>query len=178
MKKHFLLCFCLKMTSSFLILLFLYSFSMSSFGVCRGTVCIRSERETLLKFKHNLIDPSNRLSSWNASLNPNCCHWYGVLCNNVTSHVAELHLNTPFLFPSFDESQLVEELYEEVYEEVYEEAYKENSRRAFSGEINPCLVDLKHLNYLDFSYNIFYRKPIPSFIATMTSLTYLNLSYA
>ncbi|WVZ14949.1 hypothetical protein V8G54_012515 [Vigna mungo] len=146
---------------------------MSSFGVCREIVCIGSERETLLKLKHNLIDPSNRLSSWNASLNPNCCNWYGVVCNNITSHVAELHLTTPFPSSSLDES-----LIDETYEEVYEEAYKEYSRRAFGGEINPCLVDLKHLNYLDFSGNLFYRKPIPSFIATMTSLTHLNLSHA
>ncbi|WVZ15579.1 hypothetical protein V8G54_013145 [Vigna mungo] len=141
---------------------------MSSFGVCRETVCIGSERETLLKLKDHLIDPSNRLSSCNASLNPNCCHWYGVLCNNITSHVAELHLTTPP--PLYDA---------DVYEEsLLEEAYKEYSRRAFSGEINPCLVDLKHLNYLDLSYNLFYDVPIPSFIATMTSLTHLNLSYA
>ncbi|XP_014501918.1 LRR receptor-like serine/threonine-protein kinase GSO2 [Vigna radiata var. radiata] len=161
------------MTSSFFILLFLYSLSMSSFGVCRGIVCIESERETLLKLKHHLIDPSNRLSSWNASLNPNCCHWYGVLCNNVTSHVAELHLSTPLPSFPFDES-----LIDETYEEVRREAFNEYSRRAFNGEINPCLVDLKHLNYLDFSGNIFYRKPFPSFIATMTSLTHLNLSNA
>ncbi|XP_014501965.1 leucine-rich repeat receptor protein kinase EMS1-like [Vigna radiata var. radiata] len=160
------------MISSFFILLFLYLLSMSSFGVCRETVCIGSERETLLKLKHHLIDPSNRLSSWNASLNPNCCHWYGVLCNNITSHVAELHLTTPLPTFSFD----VFERYE-IYQ-VYEEVYEEYSRRAFSGEINPCLVDLKHLNYLDFSGNIFYRKPFPSFIATMTSLTHLNLSNA
>ncbi|WVZ15961.1 hypothetical protein V8G54_013527, partial [Vigna mungo] len=166
MKKNSLLCisFCLKMISSFFILMFLYSLFMSTFGVCRETVCIGSEREILLKLKHNLIDPSNRLSSWNASLYPNCCHWYGVLCNNVTSHVAELHLSTPF--PSFNESL------------SYDEAWEEYSRRAFSGEINPCLVDLKHLNYLDFSNNLFDWKPFPSFIATMTSLTHLNLSYA
>ncbi|KOM30210.1 hypothetical protein LR48_Vigan1035s000300 [Vigna angularis] len=144
---------------------------MSTFGVCRGTVCVGSERETLLKLKHHLIDPSNRLSSWNASLNPNCCHWYGVLCNNVTSHVAELHLNTPL--PLYDEI-LGYQLDEYVYEEALEKYY----RRAFGGEINPCLVDLKHLNYLDFSGNLVYRKPFPSFIATMTSLTHLNLSYA
>ncbi|KAG2384806.1 uncharacterized protein HKW66_Vig0118980 [Vigna angularis] len=124
-----------------------------------------------MKLKHNLIDPSNRLSSWNASLNPNCCQWHGVLCNYVTSHVVELHLNTPY--PSF-----LFDVYEEDDEEVYEEAYKEYSRRAFSGEISPCLVDLKHLNYLDLSVNQFGRKPIPSFIATITSLTHLNLSRA
>ncbi|WVZ15254.1 hypothetical protein V8G54_012820 [Vigna mungo] len=130
------------------------------------------EYKNILGLKHHLIDPSNRLSSWNASLNPNCCHWYGVLCNNITSHVAELHLSTSP--PLYDES-----LDADVYEEsLLEEAYKDYNRRAFSGEINPCLVDFKHLNYLDFSGNLFGRKPFPSFIATITSLTHLNLSNA
>ncbi|QCD94834.1 LRR receptor-like serine/threonine-protein kinase FLS2 [Vigna unguiculata] len=159
------------MTSAFFMVVFVYSLFMSSFGVCRETVCIGSERETLLKLKHHLTDPSNRLSSWNASVNPNCCHWDGVVCNNITSHVAELHLTTPF--PDVDYS-----LSDPLYEADYEEALEEYNRVALGGEINPCLVDLKHLNYLDLSGNHFPTTPIPSFIATITSLTHLNLSYA
>ncbi|XP_047156834.1 LRR receptor-like serine/threonine-protein kinase RGI5, partial [Vigna umbellata] len=170
--------------NSFLLIIVFVHLSWISLSLSAETVCIESERETLLKLKHYLIDPSNRLFSWNASLNPNCCHWYGVLCNNVTSHVAELHLTTPLpLYIEILGDNVLEEAlekYEEVYddEEVDEEAYKEYSKRAFRGEINLCLVDLKHLNYLDFSGNLFGRKPIPSFIATMTSLTHLNLSRA
>ena len=156
------------MTSSSFMVVFVYSLFMSSFGVCRETVCIGSERETLLKLKHHLTDPSNRLSYWNASVNPNCCEWDGVVCNNITSHVAELHLSTPR--PSFDYNY-------NIYED-YEEALEEHNRRAFGGEINPCLVDLKHLNYLDLSGNHFQSTQIPSFITKMTSLTHLNLSYA
>ncbi|QCD94835.1 LRR receptor-like serine/threonine-protein kinase FLS2 [Vigna unguiculata] len=156
------------MTSSFLMVVFVYSLLKSTFGVCREIVCIGSERETLLKLKHNLTDPSNRLSSWNASVNPNCCHWNGVVCNNFTSHVAELHLTTSF--PEVD--------YSLPYPLYYEEALKEYRRQVLGGEINPCLVDLKHLNYLDLSGNHFPTTPIPSFIAAMTSLTHLNLSDA
>nr|KYP62087.1 LRR receptor-like serine/threonine-protein kinase GSO2 [Cajanus cajan] len=49
----------------------------------------------------------------------------------------------------------------------------------FGGEINPCLVDLKHLNYLDLSGNELLGAgiPIPGFLWTMTSLTRLDLSY-
>ncbi|WVZ15027.1 hypothetical protein V8G54_012593 [Vigna mungo] len=130
-------------------------------------MCIESERETLLKLKHHLIDSSNRLSSWNASVHSNCCQWDGIVCNNITSHVAELHLHTPVPSFSFDESLL---------EDVYDEAYEEYSRSRFGGEINPCLVDLKHLSYLDLSGNLFQYIPIPSFIATITSLTHLDLS--
>ncbi|KAL2577766.1 hypothetical protein AAZV13_16G157000 [Glycine max] len=46
-------------SSSIYILVFvqLWLFSLP----CRESVCIPSERETLLKFKNNLIDASNRL---------------------------------------------------------------------------------------------------------------------
>ena len=157
------------MNFSILIIVFVH-LCWVSLSVCRETVCIGSERETLLKLKHHLKDPSNKLFSWNATVNSNCCQWYGVICNTITSHVAELHLTTPF--PTFDDSTSEDVVY------LYEAAYKEYSRRALGGEINPCLVDLKHLNYLDFSSNLFEDIQIPSFIATMTSLTHLNLSNA
>ncbi|XP_040866341.1 receptor-like protein EIX1 [Glycine max] len=141
---------------------------------CRESVCIPSERETLLKIKNNLIDPSNRLWSWNHN-NTNCCHWYGVLCHNVTSHLLQLHLNTTV--PAFEYDDGYEyDYYDEVFRGLNEEAYR---RRSFGGEISPCLADLKHLNYLDLSGNEFLGEgmSIPSFLGTMTSLTHLNLSH-
>ncbi|KAL2577773.1 hypothetical protein AAZV13_16G157650 [Glycine max] len=118
------------MNSSIYILVFVQLWLLSL--PCRESVCIPSERETLLKFKNNLIDPSNRLWSWNHN-NTNCCHWYGVLCHNVTSHLLQLHLNTTFSAAFYDRG-----------------AYR---RFQFGGEISPCLADLKHLNYLDLSAN-------------------------
>ncbi|XP_028206787.1 receptor-like protein EIX1 [Glycine soja] len=151
-------------SSSIYILVFVQLWLLSL--PCRESVCIPSERETLLKFKNNLNDPSNRLWSWNHN-HTNCCHWYGVLCHNLTSHLLQLHLNTTFSAFEFD------------YDYHYrfdEEAYR---RRSFGGEISPCLADLKHLNYLDLSGNYFLGKgmSIPSFLGTMTSLTHLNLSH-
>ncbi|XP_025981913.1 receptor-like protein EIX1 [Glycine max] len=144
-------------SSSIYILVFVQLWLLSL--PCRESVCIPSERETLLKIKNNLNDPSNRLWSWNPN-NTNCCHWYGVLCHNVTSHLLQLHLNTTFsaAFYHFDE-----------------EAYEKSQ---FGGEISPCLADLKHLNYLDLSGNEFLGEgmSIPSFLGTMTSLTHLDLS--
>ncbi|XP_030933504.1 receptor-like protein EIX2 [Quercus lobata] len=48
----------------------------------------------------------------------------------------------------------------------------------FGGKLNPSLLDLKHLNYFDLSFNYFEASPIPSFLGSMKSLTSLNLSNA
>ncbi|KAJ9162876.1 hypothetical protein P3X46_022617 [Hevea brasiliensis] len=79
-----------------------------SLGICYGkfsSSCSPSEREALLKFKHELIDPLNQLSSWGGK--EDCCRWFGVICHNLTGHVIELHLGSPS------------------YEGYYEEADKE-----------------------------------------------------
>nr|XP_023884717.1 receptor-like protein EIX2 [Quercus suber] len=110
--------------------------------------CIDSERHALLKFKQDLIDPSNRLSSW--TVDGDCCQWVGVVCHNLTAHVHQLHLTT---FPPW-------------------------KRSMFGGKLNPSLLDLKHLNYFDLSFNNFSASPIPSFLGSMKSLTSLNLSIA
>ncbi|KAK7315045.1 hypothetical protein VNO77_33577 [Canavalia gladiata] len=147
----------------FFIALFTFPFVICILGSSE-ILCIPSERETLVKFKHHLIDPSNRLSSWNATSNANCCEWEGVVCSNLTSHVTQLHLNiSP---PSY------------YYGYHYIDRYEAYDRSRFGGEINPCLVDLKHLNYLDFSGNYFGGMQIPTFFGAITSLTYLNLSNA
>ncbi|KAL3620327.1 hypothetical protein CASFOL_035239 [Castilleja foliolosa] len=47
-----------------------------------------------------------------------------------------------------------------------------------SGKINPSLLSLRYLKYLDLSQNNFYGTMFPSFIGSLTSLEYLNLSSA
>ncbi|KAK7816653.1 receptor-like protein eix2 [Quercus suber] len=129
--------------------------------------CIESERHALLNFKQHLTDPSNRLASWAAASDVDCCHWVGVVCDNRTGHVLRLHLRTHF--PVYDE------IYDEDQREAQYEAY---SRSRFGGKINPSLLDLKHLIYLDLSYNDFGGIQIPKFLGSMGSLRYLNLSGA
>ena len=110
--------------------------------------CIKSERHALLIFKQHLTDPSNRLASWAADVD--CCHWVGVVCHNHTSHVLQLHLRT--FFPPYDE--LTNE------DAQYEAQLQTYRRSAFGGKINPSLLDLKHLIYLDLNGNDFNYTPI------------------
>ncbi|CAI0453640.1 unnamed protein product [Linum tenue] len=110
-----------------------------------GAGCSADEREALLKFKADLEDPRNWLSSWVGQ--GDCCTWSRVVCDNHTGHVTQLHLGLPH-----------------------------NS--VLSGKLNPSLLELKYLGYLDLSYNDFHGIPIPSFLGLMTSLNTLYLDGA
>ncbi|XP_059629361.1 receptor-like protein EIX2 [Cornus florida] len=114
-------------------------------------VCVENERRALLKFKQDLSDPSNRLFSWVADQSGgDCCEWVGVVCNNLTGNVQELHLRNRF----------------------------NDIENSLGGKLNPSLLDLKHLTHLDISGNYFLGIQIPSFIGSLGRLRYLNLSYS
>ncbi|KAL5737668.1 hypothetical protein ACOSP7_030429 [Xanthoceras sorbifolium] len=131
----------------------LLSIATINFSFCNGSTyvrCIESERQALLTFKQDLIDPSNRLASWIGDAD--CCNWAGVDCHNVTGHVLQLQLRNPHL-----------------------EYFMSN---ILGGKINPSLLNLKHLKHLDLSFNDFEGIQIPGFLGSMQSLRYLNLSRA
>ena len=123
-----------------------------------GFHCMESEQLALLKFKQDLKDPSNRLASWVGD--GECCQWVGVVCHNVIGHVQELHLRS--LPPTVDEE------YYYYQNKFHYQAYR---RSVFDGKINPSLLDLKHLIYLDLSYNDFGGIQIPKFLGSMGSLS-------
>ena len=136
-------------TSLFLGLLFVAGIDPNFYNADSKVRCIESKRQALLSFKQHLVDPSNRLPSWAGD--GDCCQWIGVVCNNLTGHVHELHLR------SFPPSPDLITNYEYDAQEV---AYE---RSRFGGKISPSLLYLKHLNYLDLSCNDFYGTQIPKF---------------
>ncbi|CAN6709895.1 unnamed protein product [Malus baccata var. baccata] len=77
-----------------------------SIGLCNGIpgwppLCKESERQALLMFKQDLEDPANRLSSWVAEEGSDCCRWTGVVCDHITGHILELHLNSSYFDGTF-----------------------------------------------------------------------------
>ncbi|XP_062016393.1 receptor-like protein EIX2 [Rosa rugosa] len=83
----------------------------------------------------------------------------GISCNNLTGHVVKMDLSNAYYSISYEEWELWDEV-----------AYR---RSLLRGKINPSLLSLKHLNYLDLSWNDF---ELPQFIGQLRSLRYLNLS--
>ncbi|XP_056164076.1 receptor-like protein EIX2 [Syzygium oleosum] len=109
--------------------------------------CIVAEREALLQFKQDLIDPLRRLWSWTGK---GCCEWEGVKCSKKTGHISKLDLRNPC--DGLEECSL-------------------------GGKIHPALKELKNLKYLDLSFNNFSNQKIPEFLASLQKLEYLNLSH-
>ncbi|KAB2009598.1 hypothetical protein ES319_D10G177900v1 [Gossypium barbadense] len=145
--------------SVLLVLLFL---SLATVNINEG--CIESERQALLMFKHDVTDGANRLSSWSLHHgHGDCCQWDGVVCDNVTSHVLELHLANP--------RPLLDDYGSDAKNEATE-------RSKLRGKINPSLLKLTHLSYLNLSQNGFGGIPIPDFIGSIESLRHLDLSKA
>ncbi|KAL6221011.1 hypothetical protein ACLB2K_008763 [Fragaria x ananassa] len=150
----------MKNAAHYLLFLFLASSHLHNTQLCFGdglpsgvssSSCFDEEREVLLSFKTDVTDISGRLSSW---VGLDCCRWKGISCNNRTGHVAKMDLRNP----------------------SYDQGY--HGETFLGGKINPSLLSLKNLYHLDLSGNDFQGLRIPSFFGKLTSLRYLNLSYA
>ncbi|KAL6181787.1 hypothetical protein ACLB2K_048436 [Fragaria x ananassa] len=125
-----------------------------------GVKCIDEERRVLLTFRHHLTDPSAGFLLGQAG--DNCCQWNGLSCDNQTSHIVKMDLRNPYPY--------------RIYNDEWD--FKDYQQSCLSGKINPSLLSLKHLYYLDLSWNDFHGIHIPNFLGKLTSLRYLNLSYA
>ncbi|XP_060171519.1 receptor-like protein EIX2 [Lycium barbarum] len=78
-----------------------------------------------------------------------CCQWLGVSCDNKSGNVIKIDLGNKF-----------------------------SRNHELGGEINPSLLELQHLRYLDLSMNNFGGIQVPEFIGQIKELRYLNLSGA
>ncbi|KAK6228329.1 hypothetical protein SCA6_000669 [Theobroma cacao] len=142
---------------NFLVLLCLNIFTHSFCIRIHNSTCIKSEKQALLKFRQDLQGPSNMLADW--TRNGDCCNWSGVVCDNVTGRVTELHLG------SAQGGCALKAKAETLV------------RPKLGGKLNPSLLDLKSLSYLDLSDNNFGQTPIPAWFWNLTSrLHYLNIS--
>uniref|UniRef100_A0A2N9EYP3 Leucine-rich repeat-containing N-terminal plant-type domain-containing protein n=1 Tax=Fagus sylvatica TaxID=28930 RepID=A0A2N9EYP3_FAGSY len=153
--------------------------------------CIQSERNALLKFKQHLQDPSNRLISWAGDVD--CCQWVGVVCNNVTGHVHQLHLRS--FPPIWDEFTADEDQYEAQSQAYWQSRFVGlpfipptpsvnfsslttldlSGNRFENTLILSWIVGLRNLVFLDLSCSFFQEVPIPV-LQNMTSLRHLDLS--
>ncbi|ONI11711.1 hypothetical protein PRUPE_4G121900 [Prunus persica] len=157
----------------YLLFLYLASSYYLSFGDGLPILkCTEKERRALLSFKQDLTDPSGTLSSW---VGHDCCRWKGISCNNLTGHVTKVDLRKQVGF--FGKSRLLftAPIDEEDWKEL---AYERSSNSSLGGKINPSLLSLKYLIYLDLSENNFHGIPIPKFFGQLKSLQYLNVSFA
>ncbi|KAF8021065.1 hypothetical protein BT93_G1476 [Corymbia citriodora subsp. variegata] len=132
-----------------LLLCVLFVIQASAFShskVLTNVSCIGAEREALVKLKQDISDPSRRLWSW---IGENCCKWHGVTCNEKTGHVLKLDLHNPC---------------------------DDLEKCSLGGKIHIAPNKLKHLKYLDLSFNNFSTQKIPESLASLKKLEYLNLS--
>ncbi|XVF24428.1 hypothetical protein REPUB_Repub13aG0126900 [Reevesia pubescens] len=119
--------------------------------------CIEKERHALLTVKQSLIDNSGRLSSWGSEAGKkDCCLWRGVRCSNRTGHVIMLDLGNHVINDFYDDFG----------------PYESNRLR---GKINPALLELQHLRYLDLGGNDFGGTLFPDINGSLRNLRYLDL---
>ncbi|RXH86720.1 hypothetical protein DVH24_021993 [Malus domestica] len=129
----------------------------SSYLSITAKSCIEEERGALLSFKQHLADPSGRLSSW---VGHDCCQWEGISCDNRTGLATKIDLRNTY------EDRLGGD------EEWDEWAYE---RSRLAGKVTSSLLTLKHLSYLDLSFNNFQGIHI---VCQLPTLRYLNISSA
>ncbi|XP_060200173.1 receptor-like protein 38 [Lycium barbarum] len=165
----------------------------TKFVVCVG-ICRESEQRALESLKKEVDDPSDLLFSW--VVGKDCCEWEGVVCNNLTRHVIELHIISDWEESRYLRINSLEWLPSLLSLEHLEMRHVDLSNATnWLQVINmlPSLVDLRlvycglhhitpllHHNFssletLDLFGNNF-NSPVPKWVFNLASLVSLNLS--
>ncbi|XP_057740826.1 putative receptor-like protein kinase At3g47110 isoform X2 [Arachis stenosperma] len=154
----------------------------------RGIACnFATDKEALLSFKSQVIDPQNTLSSW--TTDSQHCKWYGVKCSNIGRRVKSLNLRGLSLSGKLP-SQLSKLTYLHSLDLSANSFHGQIppdisylsllnilflSSNNLSGTIPPQLGQLKRLHSLDLSVNNLTGE-IPSTLCNLSSLKYLAIA--
>ncbi|KAI4330494.1 hypothetical protein MLD38_028779 [Melastoma candidum] len=128
--------------------------------------CHPEDRDALLGIKKALNNPY-LLSSWDTSIEVDCCEWYGLDCDATTHRVYTLYLldnGLPGKIPS------------EIGNLTYLRELILHKLPNITGPIPTTLPRLRHLEFLTIDWTGI-AGPIPDSISQLKNLTYLNLSY-
>ncbi|KAJ9158834.1 hypothetical protein P3X46_024380 [Hevea brasiliensis] len=147
---------------AFLLIFFLLTGELVCGGTAQLVHCNTADREVLLDFKMGLEDSENRLSSWHGS---NCCHWWGIACDNVTGAV--ITINLPNLNLGWQIKPSLTKLKSLTYLDL--------SSNTFNGSIPDFFSFLENLQYLNLSHAGF-SGAIPPNLGNLSSLQFLDVS--
>ncbi|XP_060967249.1 receptor-like protein EIX1 [Cannabis sativa] len=133
-----------------------------------NVTCSEYERNALLDFKTGLIDPLNKLGSWNNDSSNNCCQWRGIGCNKAGAVI------TVDLRNRYHNSNLSGEIRPSLAK-LESLRHLDLSNNSFKGIPIPVFFGFfKHLRYLSL-YNAGFSGLCPPNIGNLSRLEYLDL---
>ncbi|KAF5946756.1 hypothetical protein HYC85_016984 [Camellia sinensis] len=138
--------------------------SLPSPSLSEPEICNSEDKIVLLKIKAALNNPYH-LASWNPETN--CCDWYSVECDEITSRIISLTIfggNISGQIPAA------------VGDLPYLQTLVFRKLTNLTGSIPSAITKLKHLRTITLSWTNL-SGPVPSFFTELKNLTFLDLSF-
>ncbi|CAL5401753.1 unnamed protein product [Camellia sinensis] len=138
--------------------------SLPSPSLSEPEICNFEDKKVLLKIKAALNNPYH-LASWNPETN--CCDWYSVECDEITSRIISLTIfggNISGQIPAA------------VGDLPYLQTLVFRKLTNLTGSIPSAITKLKHLRTITLSWTNL-SGPVPSFFTELKNLTFLDLSF-